>query len=89
MAGRRKKVAEKDYDALIKTSEEKIKKLTEDIKTERIHLKMLKKDKARYDEQMAEEAEIKKKAEIVQMIANSGKSMDEIKAFLEGKSLKK
>ena len=43
MAGRKRQVAEKDYDALIKASEEKIEKLTSEIKEERSTIKQLKK----------------------------------------------
>ena len=82
MAGKKRRVAEKDYDALIQASESKIEKWTNDIKEERKTLKQLKKDKERFEEQKAIEAAEKEKEEIVEMIAKSGKSLDEIKKLL-------
>lgn len=83
MAGRKKQVPKKDYDALIKASEEKIEKLSSELKEERTTLKKLKKDKERFEAQLAEEEEQQKKEEIVRMIWESGKTLDEIKALLE------
>lgn len=83
MAGRKRQVAEKDYDALIKASEEKIEKLTSEIKEERSTIKQLKKDKVRYEEQKAAEEAEKRKAEIVNLIDASGMSLDQIKALLK------
>lgn len=83
MAGKKRQVAEKDYDALIKASEEKIEKLTSEIKEERSTIKQLKKDKARYEEQKAAEEAEKRKAEIVNLIDASGMSLDQIKALLK------
>lgn len=83
MAGRKRQVAEKDYDALIKASEEKIEKLTSEIKEERSTIKQLKKDKARYEEQKAAEEAEKRKAEIVNLIDASGMSLDQIKTLLK------
>lgn len=82
MAGKKRRVAEKDYDALIQASESKIEKWANDIKEERKTLKQLKKDKERFEEQKAIEAAEKEKEEIVEMIAKSGKSLDEIKKLL-------
>lgn len=82
MAGKKRRVAEKDYDALIQASESKIEKWANDIKEERKTLKQLKKDKERSEEQKAIEAAEKEKEEIVEMIAKSGKSLDEIKKLL-------
>ncbi|MBC5688220.1 hypothetical protein H8S37_04660 [Mediterraneibacter sp. NSJ-55] len=82
MAGRRKKVSEKDYDALIKSSEGKIAKLVEDTKAERLVLRQLKKDKAKYEAQKAAKAAEKEKEELVEMIVKSGKTIDEIKELL-------
>ena len=83
MAGKRRKVVAKDYDALIKASEAKIEKLTNDLSEERKNLKQLKKDKVRYDEQKAAEEQAQKMKKIAEMISTSDKSLDEIKAFLE------
>lgn len=90
MAGKRKKVVAKNYDELIKTSEERIEKLTSDLKSERANLKQLKKDKIRYDEQVEAEKKEKELMEITEIIANSGKTVDEIKKLLgENNLLKK
>ena len=61
MAGKKRRVAEKDYDALIQASESKIEKWTNDIKEERKTLKQLKKDKERFEEQKAVEDAEKEK----------------------------
>lgn len=82
MAGRRRKVVAKDYDALIKASEAKIEKLTNDLSEERKNLKQLKKDRDCYETQKAEEAKAKQMEEVAKLIAESDKSIDEIKAFL-------
>lgn len=80
--GRKRIVAEKDYDALIKASEEKIEKLLADTKAERANLKQLKKDKEAW-EVIREEREKQEKLEaITKLIAESGKSLDEIKEML-------
>lgn len=79
---RRKPIEEKNYDELIKASEEKIESLTLDLKEERINLKNLKKEKIRYDEyveQRKKEEEIRQAAELV---VASGKSLEEIKKLL-------
>ena len=88
MAGKRRVVATKDYDALIKASEEKIQRLSNDIKDEKANLKKLKKDKVRYDEQQEEFEKKKQMDEIMNMISESDKSFDEIKAIISGSSKK-
>lgn len=79
MAGRKRKVAERDYAGLIKSSEEKIAKLTEELKVERINLKNLKKDYAKYEAQKAEEQKQQELKEVTKMILESGKPISEIK----------
>ena len=84
MAGKRKKVAEKDYESLINASKQKIAKLAEELKSEKKNLKQLEKDAVRYKEQKENEEREREMSEIASMISGSGKSLDEIKAFLQG-----
>lgn len=90
MAGRRRKVVAKNYDELISKEKETLAKLESDainirskIKEKRIEIKKLEKAKVAYDEQKAEEEKAQKMKEVASMIAESGKSLDEIKAMLE------
>lgn len=83
--GRRIKVEEKDYDSLIVASEGKIAKLTNDLKEEKVNLKRLKKDKERYELMKEELAQKERAQKVADMIAASGKSLEEIEAFLAGK----
>lgn len=84
MAGKRKKVAEKDYESLINASKQKIAKLSEELKSEKKNLKQLEKDVVRYEKQKAIEEREREMSEIASMISDSGKSLDEIKSFLQG-----
>lgn len=84
MAGKRKRVAEKDYESLINASKQKIAKFSEELKTEKKNLKQLEKDAVRYEEQKAIEEREREMSEIASMISDSGKSLDEIKSFLQG-----
>ena len=81
--GRKRIVDSKDYDALIASETEAIEKLTTTLKDRKNNLKQLKKDKLIFEKQQEEERKSKEMAEIVDMINNSGKSMDDIKQFLE------
>lgn len=90
MAGRRRKVVAKNYDELISKEKETLAKLESDainirskIKEKRIEIKKLEKAKVAYDEQKAEEEKAQKMKEVAEMLAESGKSLDEIKAMLE------
>ena len=90
MAGRRRKVVAKNYDELIAKEKELLAKLESDainirskIKEKRIEIKKLEKAKVAYDEQKAEEEKAQKMKEVAEMLAESGKSLDEIKAMLE------
>lgn len=90
MAGRRRKVVAKNYDELIAKEKEVLVKLEADavdirtkIKEKRAEIKKLEKAKVAYDEQKAAEEKDKEMKEIALMIAESGKSLDEIKAMLE------
>lgn len=84
MAGKRKRVAEKDYESLINVSKQKIAKLSEELKSEKKNLKQLEKDAVRYKEQKAIEEHEREMSEIAELISDSDKSLDEIKAFLQG-----
>lgn len=84
MAGKRKRVAEKDYESLINASKQKIAKLSEELKSEKKNLKQLEKDAVRYEEQKAIEEREREMSEIAELISGSDKSLDEIKAFLQG-----
>lgn len=83
--GKRKVVEEKNYDALIQEVEANIAKLTEDLKAERANLKKIKKDKDAYDRQKEEQEKTERTQKVAEMIATSGKSLEEIEAFLAGK----
>ena len=90
MAGRRRKVVAKNYVELIAREKEVLAKLEADavdirtkIKEKRTEIKKLEKAKVAYDEQKAAEEKDKEMKEIASMIAESGKSLDEIKAMLE------
>lgn len=80
---RGKKVEEKNYDELISASEERITTLTADLKTEKANLKQLKKDKIRYDEMVEKEKKEREIQEVAALIAESGKSLEEIKELLK------
>lgn len=84
MAGKRKRVAEKDYESLINASKQKIAKFSEELKTEKKNLKQLEKDAVRYEEQKAIEEREREMSEIAELIFGSDKSLDEVKAFLQG-----
>ena len=90
MAGRRRKVVAKNYVELIAREKEVLAKLELEaveirtkIKEKRAEIKKLEKAKVSYDEQKAAEEKDKEMKEIASMIAESGKSLDEIKEFLE------
>lgn len=90
MAGRRRKVVAKNYVELIAREKEVLAKLELEaveirtkIKEKRAEIKKLEKAKVAYDEQKAAEEKDKEMKEIASMIAESGKSLDEIKAMLE------
>lgn len=82
MAGRRKIIPERNYDELIAKSEEKIEKLTQELKDEKAYCKKLKSDKKRFEEQKAEEKVREQQMKIFELLQSSGKSIEEIEAFL-------
>lgn len=81
MARQRKIIPAKDYNLLIKESEEKIEKLTSTLKEEKANLKALKKTKELYELQKAREEEQAKMNKIAELIASSGKTMEEIEEY--------
>lgn len=89
MARPRKVVQAKDYDLLIMESEEKIEKLTENLKSEKANLKSLKKAKELYEIQKEEEKKAEMMNKIAQLIAESGKSLEEIEEYFSSASDKK
>lgn len=86
MARQRKVVQAKDYDLLIKESEEKIEKLTQNLKSEKVNLKSLKKSKELYEIQKEEEKKAEMMNKIAQLIAQSGKSLEEIEEYFSSTS---
>ena len=76
----------KDYDLLIKESEEKIEKLTQNLKSEKVNLKSLKKSKELYEIQKEEEKKAEMMNKIAQLIAESGKSLEEIEEYFSSTS---
>lgn len=80
---RRKKVEAKNYDELIQGSEERIAALTADLKSEKANLKQLKKDKVIYDKMVEDEMKERQIQEVATLIAESGKSIEEIKELLK------
>ena len=79
---RKKKVEEKNYDELIKASEDHIAMLMAELKEERVNLKKLKKDKIAYDQMIEDQKKENEIREISALIADSGKTLDEIKKLL-------
>lgn len=86
MARQRKVVQAKDYDLLIKESKEKIEKLTQNLKSEKVNLKSLKKSKELYEIQKEEEKKAEMMNKIAQLIAESGKSLEEIEEYFSSTS---
>lgn len=82
MAKPRRKIEARDYDKLIQDSESKLEKLVSETKEERVRLRELKKTKELYDIQVAEEKKQEELRKIVELIEESGKSLDEIKLML-------
>ena len=82
MAKPRRKIEARDYDKLIQDSERKLEKLVSETKEERVRLRELKKTKELYDIQVAEEKKQEELQKIVELIEESGKSLDEIKLML-------
>lgn len=88
MAGRRRKVDAKNYEALIQACDDKIEELTNEIKALKSRRKQLVKDKAVYDIQKAEEEKAQQMSELADLMEASGKTYEDVKAFLSGKDTK-
>lgn len=93
--GRKAKIVEKNYDELIQKNLDQIEVLTVSISKSKEKIfelkkdnKKLEKEKAAYEEHKAEIERQEKLEEIAQLVAESDKSLDEIKEFLEGKVTK-
>ena len=82
MAKPKRRIEARDYDKLIQDSESKLEKLISETKEERARLRELKKTKELYDIQVAEEKKQEELQRIVELIEESGKSLDEIKLML-------
>lgn len=82
MAKPKRRIEARDYDKLIQDSESKLEKLVSETKEERARLRELKKTKELYDIQVAEEKKQEELQRIVELIEESGKSLDEIKLML-------
>lgn len=92
---RKRKVAEIDYETAIAKSKDVIKKYEtliestkEKLKEEISNLKKLEKNFATYKEQKEEEIKIEKAKKLAQSILESGKSFEEIEAFLKSQENK-
>lgn len=90
--GRKAKIVEKNYDELIQKNLDQIEVLTAGIAKSKEKISELKKDnkklekeKTAYEEHKVEIERQEKLEEIAQLVAESDKSLDEIKEFLEGK----
>lgn len=82
MARKPVKITE-DQTMLIQKKKEEIESLTTQLKNAKKELKVLEKNQSRYEEYMIIKAQEDKKREIVELISNSGLSLDEIKEKLE------
>lgn len=82
MARPKRKIVAKDYDSLIQNSQDKINKLTLDLKEERLKLKDLEKEKTAYEMQLEEERKQQELIEIAKLIQTSGKTFEDVKKFL-------
>lgn len=82
MARKPVKITE-DQTMLIQKKKEEIESLTTQLKNAKKELKVLEKNQSRYEEYMIIKAQEDKKREIVELISNSGLSLEEIKEKLE------
>lgn len=94
MARGKRKVIANDYDSMIVKANQELEKLESDykkfvetqrtkIKDKKLEIKKLEKAKEQYDAQLAEQKKQEEIQEAARLIAESGKSLDEIKKFLE------
>lgn len=91
MAGKRKKVLPKNYDALIYEKKKELEQLESDksaiavkMKELKADIKKLEKEKTRFEEQEAIRIKEEETKKIAEMIVESGKSLEDIKKLLDG-----
>lgn len=89
--GRKKIVEEKDFEKLINDAQKKINDAKHKIETEKAFIseqkkmiKQLQKEKVAYEEYKTKIDEENKMNELLKAIKSSGKSIDEIEAFIKG-----
>lgn len=79
---RAKRLVTEDPSAQIEQIKTEIEDLTQELKSKKAALKQLEKDKVAYDDYQEYLRQEKQKEEIVQMVMESGKSLDEIRELL-------
>lgn len=91
--GRKRKVEEMNYDEILQQKNNELKELEDTISSARKRIKEVKaeirrteKDKEYYDLMKKYAEEERKREELAQMIIDSGKSFEEIEAFLSSPS---
>lgn len=91
MAGKRKKVLPKNYDALIYEKKKELEQLESDksaiavkMKELKADIKKLEKEKNRFEEQEAIRIKEEETKKIAEMIVESGKSLEDVKKLLDG-----
>ena len=90
MAGKRKKVLPKNYDALIYEKKKELEQLESDksaiavkMKELKADIKKLEKEKTRFEEQEAIRIKEEETKKIAEMIVESGKSLEDVKKLLD------
>lgn len=90
MAGKRKKVLPKNYDALIYEKKKELEQLESDksaivvkMKELKADIKKLEKEKNRFKEQEAIRIKEEETKKIAEMIVESGKSLEDVKKLLD------
>ena len=96
MAGKRKKVLPKNYDALIYEKKKELEQLESDksaiavkMKELKADIKKLEKEKNRFKEQEAIRIKEEETKKIAEMIVESGKSLEDVKKLLDGNATTK
>lgn len=96
MAGKRKKVLPKNYDALIYEKKKELEQLESDksaiavkMKELKADIKKLEKEKNRFKEQEAIRIKEEETKKIAEMIVESGKSLEDVKKLLDGNTTTK
>lgn len=79
---RAKRLVTEDPSAQIEQIKTEIEDLIQELKSKKATLKQLEKDKVAYDDYQEYLRQEKQKEEIVQMVMESGKSLDEIRELL-------